>query len=492
MPMRILFIAPNQQTIVHPVPPLGVMYLTSICRSRGHTVQAVDMMFQKNPLDAIERAIRAFEPQLVGISIRNLDALISKSRCEMPSLKRCVERVRALTSVPLILGGPAFSIFPEETMAELEADYGIAGEADESLPLFLDRLSRNEDLADIPGLCDRRRQPLRANPLQLVQDLDRIPHQALDVIEHGKYRRYRGNMGVFTRRGCPLSCSYCPEPRVHGHAARLRSPKRVVDEIEYIIDQTGSRWFDLADSLFNLPREHALRVCQEIVDRKVRIKFEVELNPLGQDEESVKLLKAAGCIGVDLTADSGSERMLESLNKGFTSQMVMDVARLYQKHRIPYTVGFLLGGPGESLQTLNETLDFAGRLPGVSSSYFAVGIRVYPGTALETVCGRENLSAPTSWLPPYFYVSGGFDPTCANRLIAAYRQNFRFYLTDLFYEGTLAKSIQMADLFNVRPLWGVGRLPRVMDWLVSGGFPRLRWDPQTRCFTTKGPTHEHI
>ena len=89
-------------------------------------------------------------------------------------------------------------------------------------------------------------------------------------------------------------------------------------------------------------REHAMNICREIIRRKIKFKFEVELSPLGQDEESVKLLKAAGCIGVDLTADSGSEKMLKSLNKGFTSNMVYRVAELYANEKIPYS-GFFAG-----------------------------------------------------------------------------------------------------------------------------------------------------
>lgn len=478
--MRILLISPNRQTIVHPVPPIGMLYIAAILRQKGHTVRVLDLMFVPDPLAAIAAAVADLDPQLIGLSIRNVDTLFSKTRFEIPDLARYVRHLRTLSTAPLILGGAGFSLFPEPLVVLLGADYGIAGEADEAFPLFLNRLASNGELADVPGLVFRQAGRLVARPPHCVADLDAIPFQAVDQIDYRQYGRRRGNMGVFTRKGCPLDCVYCPEAPLHGHTPRLRSASRVVDEIEFIVDRTGVRYFDFADTLFNAPRSHAMDVCQVLVDRKTRIRFEVELNPVGQDEESVRLLKAAGCMGVDLTADSGSDRMLVSLNKGYTADMVAHVARLYHKHGIPYTTGFILGGPGENRETLEETLSFARhRLPGASGSYFAVGIRVFPGTALAARCRRENAGQGAE-LDLNFYLSRDLDAACMNRLIQAYHEDWRLYLCDFFYEGPMASAMRLADLMNVRPLWKAGRFPRLYEYIRSGGRRKIRWDEQQR------------
>lgn len=479
--MRVLMISPNRQTFVHPVPPIGMLYLAAVLRDKGHTVRALDLMFAPDPFAAITAAVAELDPQLVGLSIRNVDTLFSKTRFEIPDLERYARHLRTLTTVPLILGGAGYSLFPELLVERLEADYGIAGEADEAFPLFLDRLSSNGDLADVPGLVCHRAGRLVARPPHRVTDLDAIPFQAVDQIDYRQYGRRRGNMGVFTRKGCPQDCIYCPEAPLHGHTPRLRSAARVADEIEFIVDRTGVRYFDFADTLFNAPRSHAMDVCQTLVDRKIRIRFEVELNPVGQDEDSVRLLKAAGCMGVDLTADSGSDRMLDSLNKGYTAESVAEVARLYCKHGIPYTTGFILGGPGENRATLEETLAFArNRLPGVAGYYFAVGIRVFQGTALAARSRQDSGGKDAAGLDLSFYLSPELDAACMDRLIQAYHQDWRLYLCDLFYEEPLASSLRLADRMNVRPIWKAGRFPRLFEYVASGGRRNIRWDAHQR------------
>jgi len=243
-------------------------------------------------------------------------------------------------------------------------------------------------------------------------------------------------------------------------------------------------YFDFADTLFNVPREQALRVCQELVDRKVRIKFEVELNPIGQDEESVKLLKAAGCIGVDLTADSGSDTMLINLKKGFTKDMVRNVARLYKKYSIPYTVGFILGGAGENLKTIGETVKFAEELPSPSAAYFAVGIRVFKGTMLEKMFykGEGDAGCRDDLLKLNFFIDKGFDKICADRLLAAYEKNLRFYISDFFYQGDIYKTMRIADMLNIRPAWKCGWIPRAFEKIKNIGRTSIYWNEKNLSF----------
>ncbi|NLF25270.1 MAG: radical SAM protein [Deltaproteobacteria bacterium] len=481
--MRFLFICPNRQKFVHPVPPIGPLYLAAALNEHGHEVRLVDLMFSRHPLAEIESAVREFSPEVVGISIRNVDTLFSKEVFELQTLKEYVLKIREWSKAMLFLGGAGFSIFPRELFQELEADYGIAGEADESLPLLLERLEQGQDPSNIAGLVFKQGTEVVVNPLQLVTELDRIPFQAIDLIDARMYAKRRGNLGVFTRRGCPLDCIYCPEAPLYGHACRLRSHRRVVDELEYILQRTGVPYFDFADTLFNLPSHHAMAVCQEIVDRRVKIKFEVELNPIGQNEESVKLLKAAGVIGVDLTADAGSDEMLHNLNKGFTREMLLNVAKLYAKYKIPYTVGYLLGGPGENLQTVNETLEFTRRLPGCSAVYFAVGIRVFRGTRLENLLlERGAIGQPDDLLPLNFYYDSGFDQACADRLMEEYRQNLNYYLCDLFYEPFFDTLLNIIGRLNVRPLWKHGRAARILQKILHLGRIPVYWNEAGRHF----------
>ncbi|MFA6033458.1 MAG: radical SAM protein [Myxococcota bacterium] len=481
--MRVLILAPNRQRFVHPVPPIGALYIAAAARRAGHEVRVTDLMYSADPIASVKRSLAEFQPEVVGISIRNTDTLFSKDIYEIPQIKLYADAVRELTTAKLILGGAGYSFFAEELAGDLEADYGIKGEADRSFPKLLGCIAAGTDPASIAGLVYRKNGAFVSNPPDRVEDLDSIPFQAMDLIDGRAYSKCRANLGVFTRKGCPMDCIFCPEDQIHGHAVRLRSARLVVDEIEYLSDLTGVRYFDFADTLFNMPREHALAVCHEIIDRRVKIKFEVELNPLGQDDESVKLLKAAGCMGVDLTSDTGSETMLKNLRKGFTKELVMRAAGLYRKHGIPYTVGFLLGGPGENRSTVKETLDFIDALPGCSGVYMGVGIRVFKGTGLAPIFASEyGEKAEAGMHHPSFYVSPEFDGA-APLLIDYYKRNLGCYISDFLYEGAQLKAMKMADWMNIRPIWKHGKTPRIIDLLMHlGKTPDIAWDKKDRRF----------
>ena len=492
MSANILLVCPNRQKFVHPVPPIGALYLAAILRSKGHNVSLIDMMFSGDPAADLASALKRASPDIVGISIRNTDTLFSKELSEMPDLKKFVGIIKSLTRARILLGGAGYSFFAEEILMDLEADYGIQGEADRSLPSLVERIESGASPDDIPGLVRFEDGKVVSNPPDVVDDLDSIPPQAIDLIDFRMYGKRRGNMGVFTRKGCPMECIYCPEERIHGRVPRLRSAEVVCDEIDYMLKKTSMPYFDFADTLFNVPRAHAMKVCEEIVRRGLKIKFEVELNPVGQDEESVRLLKAAGCVGVDLTTDTGSEKMLKNLKKGFTAGMLNDTARLYQKHGIPYTVGFLLGGPGEDAKTLDESIRFAESLPGVTSFYFGVGIRMFKGTELardhsnpEHRVGDRKQRGGDDLHDLCFYLSPDFDDACAERLKDFYLKDKRCYICDLLYEGEQLRAMKLADRMNVRPIWKHGKFPRYFELLMHlGRSPKVAWDARLRRFTS--------
>lgn len=440
-------------------------------------------MFSKKPEDEVGKAVGNFSPDVVGISIRNVDSLISRTEFSMPLLETCIRAIRNRSEAPIVLGGAGYSLFPKEILSQTGLDLGITGEGDASFPMLLEAIEEGRSHADVPGLCYRENDHFITNPQQVVTDLDSIPFQAIDLIDAKKYDRNRGALGVFTRKACPLKCIYCPEAFFHGNQVRLRSPKRVVDEIEYLIEQSGVRYFDFADTTFNVPRRHTVAVCEEIIRRKLDFRFEVELSPLEQDEESAQLLKKAGCVGVDLTADSGSNQMLETLKKGFTAEKVLEAAELYRRHGIPYTVGFLLGGPGENLQTIQETVDFVSSLPSPNCVYFTVGIRLFEQTELYQMIKEDDPSLTDgNLLGPRFYVSESFDESCAELLLKACRENLGWYISDIFYKPSMKLFIETMGVFNVKPAWKYGVVPKIYQRIIGFGSDGLVWDNETKAF----------
>ncbi|EKD52291.1 MAG: hypothetical protein ACD_62C00066G0001 [uncultured bacterium] len=481
--MKILIVSPNREAFVHRVAPIGPLYLVAALEERGHTVRFVDGMFLSDPFEAFAQAVRDFQPDLVGLAIRNIDTLLAKDVYHMPEFKRYIEILRQFSKAPVVAGGPGFSLMPDEIMRSFDLDFGIAGEADLALPALAESLNNKTSYASLPGLLYRDQGKLIINKPEQIEDLDAIPFQAVAHIDAKSYGRYRGNLAVFTRKACPMKCIYCPEAALHGNRVRLRSAKRVVDELEYIVKTTGVLDFDFADTTFNVPREHAVAVCEEIIRRGLKIRFEVELSPIGQNDESVRLLKAAGCIGVDLTAESGSDRMLDTLRRGFTADLTLKAGALYKRHGIPYTAGFLLGGPGENRQSVEDSIHLAKALPGMTSAYFTVGIRLFKNTELVRLALEEGVIKSTDELiKPVFYLSEQFDTACAHSLLTACHRSLRLYVSDLFYTPMMRKFFGTADRRNVRPIWKFGTLPKLLEWGLRLGRPGLRWDQGKRCY----------
>jgi hypothetical protein len=189
-------------------------------------------------------------------------------------------------------------------------------------------------------------------------DMDRLPLPDRSFVDPRHYAQH-GIEAVQTKRGCPLRCEYCTYPIIEGRVGRLRSPSVVVDELESIIqDQPELKHVFIVDSVFNLPRSHAKAICREMIGRNVAIPWTCYANPLGFDAGLAELMAAAGCAGMEVGADSGSDHLLNALGKGFSTEQIRSLSRLAKDAEIPDCHTFLLGTPDESFDDVLRTLEF--------------------------------------------------------------------------------------------------------------------------------------
>jgi radical SAM superfamily enzyme YgiQ (UPF0313 family) len=185
--------------------------------------------------------------------------------------------------------------------------------------------------------------------------------------------------------------------------------------------RTGLRDIEFVDNVFNCPHEHALAICDGL--RRVRHGARLqslELNPLFVDEPLIGAMEAAGFVGVGITAESAADPVLEGLGKGFGADVVHRTAEIMGRHRLPCLWIFLLGGPGETPETVEQTLRFVERSLGPrDAAFFNIGLRVYPGTPLEAIARREGAlaAAPEDMLEPVFYLSPRLDRAWLERRI---------------------------------------------------------------------------
>ncbi len=402
MPSRVLLISANRCESPDPVFPLGLAFLDAALRRHGHITQWLDQLAQtERPADVIA----SFRPDFIGISWRNVDDFTSTRRADFyDALTETMRGIRQQTSSPVILGGSGFSIFPRELLRLAEADFGIQGEGEESLIALMDCLESRRDYSGVAGLVHRVNGHIIVNPQRPMSspgdlDLTQIPEALV------RYYLSRSSMiGLQTQRGCSFPCSYCTYPLIEGRASRRRSPDAVAVELEEW-SRRGVPYFFMVDSVFNSSAEHAAAICEAILRRGLRIRWGCFLRPQGLSRDLMRLMAAAGVTHVEFGSDSFCDAVLDAYDKRFHFEDILQSSRLTAGEGIEFCHFLIIGGPGETAETLRRSFENSSRLPD-GTVLPIVGMRVYPGTALAAQCRREHGHDSTADLPePHCYLA---------------------------------------------------------------------------------------
>lgn len=422
--MRVLFVYSNQNRYLLPAPPVGLSYVATATRDAGHEVRFVDLLVAPDPLAALEQAVRSFTPEVIAISIRNIDStLMQREDCEIDFVGRqLLPLLRQWSTAPVVLGGPAVSILGRRIFHHIPADFAIAGEGEQAFPDLLEKLARGCKPA-APGLLVRTAPADDSPPARL----DNWEASGMEQwVDWRPYEHGGGTWALQTKRGCPMKCIYCAYPHLEGSDLRLRKPAEVADEIERVTERRGPRTFEFIDSTFNLPTSHALAICSEIIRRKLKVRLAaMGVHPAGITAELVDAMRQAGFISMMITPESASPEMLERLGKGFTVGQVADAVELIRPSGIASAWFFMLGGPGETMDTVEQSVDFVQRHLTWRKclSIFITGIRILPHTELAAIAAREGIITPDQSLTrPAYYLSPAVSETAIierlNRAIA--------------------------------------------------------------------------
>ena len=413
--MRVLLIYSNQCTDLTLAPPVGLSYIATATELAGHQIKFLDLLVAEKPHELLQKTIDEFKPNIVGISVRNIDNIVcQRSQNQLKQLSEFLTVIRQSTNqlanekTPIVLGGPAISIIEEMALEYLDADFAICGEGEKSFPAFLTAFENQTDYEKIPGLCYRQGDKILKNPRAMIGNFG-----ASGMEKWIDWRAYhnKGNAcwAIQTKRGCPFKCAYCSYPSIEGRRFRKRPIKEVVDEIEKVIKTVGPRTFEIVDSTFNAPQSHAIELCEEIIRRNLKANFTaMGVNPVDTSPELFSLMKRAGFNSMMVTPEAANDTMLASYKKGFNLEQVYETAKHIRDCGIHSTWFFMLGGPAETQETVNETVDFVeNELKGKQFlSIFMIGIRVFPGTGVaQTAYDEGYLKPDTNLSEPTFYIS---------------------------------------------------------------------------------------
>ena len=465
--MKILLINANRLKHPWPVIPFGLCGVAAALEDAGHDVVFLDLCFSKNPDQEVRLALSKFSPELVGVSIRNIDnASGYKTIFMLDQIKtEVINPLKSAFEGPIVIGGAAVGISGAEMLNYFDLSLAIQGDGERAVVELAERLQKNLSLNNLGGLILRQNGMIvEENPPLPVNDLNKLPLIKFDrYLEVRRYRKYNSPLQIQTKRGCALKCVYCTYNRLEGRVYRLKDPLRVADEVETLVHETGIRHIEFTDSTFNIPLEHTKAVLSAITAKGLNLRCRaLGLNPSAVDEELVTLMQRVGFQDVDLGVESGCNQTLLSLGKNYSKEDVLKAGRLLQKVNIPTSWYLLLGAPGETEDTLHETLETIGQAASPwDLVVIGIGIRVYKGAPLAKAMQQVNRDrVGDNFLHPVHFEPEALDIDTMRQIAKrAYHRypNFMLYGEHIQYPEVVVKTASaiLKRLFPNQPIWRV-------------------------------------
>jgi anaerobic magnesium-protoporphyrin IX monomethyl ester cyclase len=399
--MKILLINPpntmddvlgKASVFVTELDPLGLLYIASVLEQEGHEVEVLDAFIARLNLDSIMKEVEKRKPDVVGISCltSNGAAVYEIGR----EIKRNYERIK------VVLGNIHASIFNKVYLDHNCADAVVHGEGEYAFAKILERYEAKTDLQGISGVSWHNGRHIVDNePPELIDDLDQLPFPARHLIPKEKYKIgklnnfiyiNRGNKNIrqmFTSRGCVYSCSFCV---VHKNRKyRTMSPGRVVDEMQHLINDYNVGYIFIMDSLFIANKKRVMKICEEMIQRNLNIKWGCEGHINIIDEDMLYMMEKAGCYEIHIGIESGVQRLLDNVNKGTKIDKIEKTIKMVKERSNIKVAGlFMLGLPGETVEDSKKTIEFARRLP-LDFAQFSITVP-YPGSQLYEILSAEG------------------------------------------------------------------------------------------------------
>lgn len=445
--MKLLLISANRERDPYPVFPIGLSYLVPSLVRAGHQPFSLDICFESDPSGAVAARLHEVKPDAVLISLRNLDNVTwPASRSYLEGLGELVALCRP--HAPTILGGSGFSLMPLEILAAVGADLGVVGEGEEILPLILERIQLGESVSGLPGVVAAGGGSFL--PPVPVGSIATPERQLFDV---ARYHREGGMANLQTKRGCSFFCTYCTYPLLEGRTMRLRPIPEIISEIRSLVDDYDVSYLYFVDDIFNYPPAFAADLCRMMIAERLPVNWSAFINPGFVDAELIDLMISAGCDAIEFGSDSGSDRMLASLHKSFTSSDLTEASRLCSERGVDFAHYLLFGGPGETRETILESFELMDRLQP-TAVIAMTGIRIYPGTSLHHTALREGLLPHDGgMLEPVFYIAPGVRDILGE-LVTAEAMKRRNWVAPGLEVNTSSAMLDAIRLFKVQgPLW---------------------------------------
>ncbi len=376
--------------MIHNTPNLGLGYLATALRKNGFQVDVCDGMKKGMSYEKLKERLSRADYDVAGVQVLT---------CSMKKSRSVLNYIKLINSdVITVIGGPHPSGNPADSLDDIKkADFAFRGEGEKGLPKLLRKLNLEHDLPykDIPNLIWRNNGKTISNPLEPIEDLDSIGLPSWDLINPDDYPY--SPIGAFSRRyplatisctrGCAHYCTFCANTRIMGRKLRTRSTKSILEEIMLLYNKYGIREFQIIDDCFTSNKLFASSVCKQIIREglDISISFPNGVRTESLDEELIYLLEQAGCYSLGIAVESGSQRIVDHMNRGQTLEMIEEKVRLVNKiSKIRMSGFFIIGYPEEEEEDILKTIELSKKLP-ISRANFTMWVPVPGSTMTESL-----------------------------------------------------------------------------------------------------------
>ncbi len=391
--MKFLLINPFCPITEGPTPPLGISFLAAALEKAGIDVKILDFTVFPYSREKMESRLEEFQPDIVGVTSVTMT---------FNSAIQVVEDVKMFNpNILTVMGGPHVSFCAEETLKEYESlDLIVMGEGEETIVEIAKEYAGSKNWKEVLGISYRNKNTIFVNERRPLLDVNSLPLPARHLLPLGRYRALHTPISMTTSRGCPFHCIFCIGRKMVGAKVRYRDPIDVVDELE-LLSNLDFPQINISDDLFTAKKSHCLTICNEIIKRKLNIIWSSFARVDTISEELLKKMKEAGCKTVSFGVETANKEILKTIKKGITLEKVKRAIRMCKEAGIEPHVSFILGLPGETPETLEETQEFGETIAELGACYGFHLLAPFPGTAVRDRNEDYDLEILTDNWPEY-------------------------------------------------------------------------------------------
>jgi len=407
-------ISANRLADPYPVYPIGISYLRTYLKEHLDWLDVFLLDMNLISVENLETILKETPPDYIGISIRNIDGANSLDKTSfIPGYSEIMKAVRRNSKAPVIMGGAGFSIFPAILFDLLKPDYGIAGEGEESLRQLLTALESGGDISGIEGLISNEKGILNPHK-NYLNSLNLSFDENLSYF----YWEKSGMLNIQTKRGCCYHCIYCSYPIIDGRKVRTLDTDLIVGTLERLSRDKGINYVFFTDSVFNIHNDYNAELAEKIIKSGIKINWGAYFSPHNLTEDLLSTFKRAGLKHIEFGTESLCTEQMHRYGKTFSFEDVLLNSERCLKYNIYYAHFLILGGIGETEKTLRETMENSKKIR-YTVFFPYIGMRIYPGTALQAMAIRDGIISPhDSLLEPTYYLSKDFNLEECKRMTA--------------------------------------------------------------------------